>query len=116
MGKQPSRDTDFIKLDNIQKLYWLADRGEKYSLNEISKKRYLRYLIELAIVDILVCNVDRHFRNFGFCYNIKNKKYEVPPIFDCGMGLFESDLTFRQMDKFEDCLRYCYIEPYTGRF
>jgi hypothetical protein len=59
-----------------------------------------------------VLNQDRHFRNFGVFFNEKTNKYEIAKIFDCGMGLFENDTIFDDIQSLEQCLRYSYIAPY----
>jgi len=61
---------------------------------------------------ILVGNVDRHTRNFGLFYNNLENKYEVPLIFDNGMGLFEHDDYRDRYDSFDAAMGRVYINPY----
>lgn len=106
-------NSEFNSLDNISKMIWISKKASLYTNNEITFNQYLEYMKKIAIIDILVCNVDRHPRNFGCVFNIITHKYEIAPIFDCGMGLFEHDIWLKNYNSFEECLNYCYIEPYS---
>lgn len=100
-------------LSAVDKMKWMSKKVKEITQNQVSYDAFLKYLIQLSIVDILVCNVDRHPRNFGCCFNMKKGRFEVAPMFDFGMGLFENDVWFRNFKTFEECLNYCYIEPYS---
>lgn len=71
-----------------------------------------KYLVDLAVSDILVCNTDRHTHNFGVFWNSINNRYEIPLTFDYGMGLFESDYGCKSCQSFDDAMYYAYIAPY----
>lgn len=77
---------------------------------EITKEEYNKYLIECAIIDCLVGNVDRHLKNFGLF--VKGDKYSVPLIFDNGMGMFENDPYKDSYKTLDDAYCYLYINPY----
>jgi len=64
------------------------------------------------VFDALVCNVDRHFGNFGLLVdNRSNKPCAFAPIFDNGMALFP----FAMEDDFRDLDAYAKTRtPYFG--
>lgn len=69
-----------------------------------------QYMLQLACLDILICNVDRHTKNFGI---LQKDGYACSPIFDNGMSLMES---IENLDYYKDlnsCSRELYIEPYS---
>lgn len=50
---------------------------------------YLRFLGDMLIFDALICNVDRHFGNFGFLIDNQTNQIVSPaPLFDHGNSLF----------------------------
>ena len=105
-----TREEDFIHLDSLSKLYWCAER-----LSDISKlpeEDTLKYVLDLAVLDCLTGNVDRHTRNFGLFYHAVESKYRIPLIFDNGMGLFEHDPYRDQYQSFEEAMRSVYVAPY----
>lgn len=107
-----NQNLEFNNLSNIDKMYWIAKKINLLTNGQITEKQYLNYLIKLAIVDIFVCNVDRHPRNFGIGFNSNINKCVIPPIFDCGMGLFENDPWFHSITDWKVCVDRCYIDPY----
>ena len=105
-----TRDEAFISLDALDKLKWCASK-----LSEIGSIPYddtLKYMLDLAVVDCLVGNVDRHTKNFGLFYNINASRYEIPLIFDNGMGLFEHDPYRDTYKTFDEAMRNVYVSPY----
>lgn len=105
-----SREKEFIKLDSIEKLKWCAKKLSE--AGNISYKKTLRYMIDLALVDCLVGNVDRHTKNYGLFYNVLEGDYEIPLIFDNGMGLFEHDGYKKQYEDFNQAMMTVYVSPY----
>lgn len=107
-----NRSTDieyeFNKLSSFEKMRWMIEGLVK--MCEISRYDAFSYFIDLAVVDLLVCNVDRHFHNFGVI--LRKNEFKLPPIFDCGMGMFtySSDFVGKSL---AECLRQTYIEPYS---
>ncbi len=105
-----SNDDEFIKLDSISKLKWCAARLS--DLGGLSYETAEKYMIDLAVLDCLIGNVDRHTRNFGLFYNINKGHFEVPLVFDCGMGLFEHDHYRDRYSSFEAAMNNVYVSPY----
>ena len=68
---------------------------DEYTKLEIDKEDVIDYISTTIILDFLLCNEDRHFNNFGLLFDSKNNKYTLPPIFDCGLGLFEHDIKYQ---------------------
>lgn len=111
LGLETKRNTNFIKMSNIDKIKWMATIISNHT--SISYNQYLDYLIRTALIDIIVGNADRHTRNIGLLYNINKQCEEVSPIFDCGMGLFEHDLWIKHNASFDEACGQLYIEPYS---
>lgn len=105
-----SRDKEFIKLDAIQKLKWCAQKLS--DAGDIPYEETQRYMLNLALVDCLVGNVDRHTKNFGLFYNSIEGKYEIPLLFDNGMGLFEHDGYKNTYETFDEAMMTVYVSPY----
>lgn len=105
-----TNDSAFIRKNAVEKLYWCAKQ-----LSLLCGLEYmdcLNYMLDTAVIDCLVGNVDRHTRNFGIFYNNLCGKYEIPLIFDSGMGLFENDSYRDHYKTFEDAMHNCYVSPY----
>lgn len=105
-----TKDDFFYKMDAIEKLKWCASM-----LSEIGNLAYEeaeRYMLNLAVLDCLVANVDRHTRNFGLFFNIYTGQYEIPLIFDNGMGLFEHEYYRDNYRNYEDAMNNVYVSPY----
>lgn len=103
-------DQEFIRADAIFKLEWCA---KKLSIaGDISYEATLKYMIDLALIDCLVGNVDRHMKNFGLFYDFVNDSYKLPLIFDNGMGLFEHEVLQDLNISFDMAMRTVYVSPY----
>ena len=105
-----TKEDFFFKMNAIEKLKWCATK-----LSEIGNLSYQateRYMLNLAVLDCLVGNVDRHTRNFGLFYNSSTGKYEIPLIFDNGMGLFEHDYYRDNYRNYEEAMNNVYVSPY----
>lgn len=115
-----SRMLDTMKIDRNDKLFIRSNFIEKMEIliknisrfSKINESIMAKYIFDMVIVDMLVLNQDRHFKNFGVFYNNTTCKFEVAMLFDFGMGLFENDNMFDDMDKLSDCMRYSYIAPF----
>ena len=105
-----SRDEEFIHLSSQDKLRWCA--RELSEAGNLSEELTLKYMLDLALIDCLVGNTDRHTRNFGLFYCAGQSSYMVPLIFDCGMGLFEHDYYRDEYADFDEAMRTVYVEPY----
>ena len=109
-SNKSSNSEEFIGLSSIEKLKWCAN-----ILSELGGIEYEfceKYMLDLAILDCLVGNIDRHTRNFGLFYNINEGSFEIPLIFDNGMGLFENDYYRDNYDSFSSAMNNVYILPY----
>lgn len=105
-----TNDGGFIRMDTAEKLRWCADKLS--ALCRIDFAQCLKYMVDTAVVDCLVGNVDRHTRNFGVFYDNINGVYGIPLIFDSGMGLFENDSYRDNYMTFDDAMHSCYVSPY----
>ena len=105
-----SREEEFISLDAMEKLHWCARMLA--AAGDLPVQDTTRYMLDLALIDCLVGNVDRHTRNFGLFYNNALCRYEIPLLFDNGMGLFEHDYYRDQNNSYEEAMRSVYVAPY----
>lgn len=104
-----TKEAYFIKMQTADKMKWCA-----LKLSEYGKLAYddcLKYILDLAIIDCLVGNVDRHTRNFGLFYH-RDAGFCIPFVFDSGMGLFEHDYYRDHYRTFEDAMMNVYVSPY----
>ena len=105
-----SREEEFIRMDAISKLKWCAKQLSE--IGEITFEKTERYMLDLAVLDCLTGNVDRHTRNFGLFYRNDTGRFEIPLVFDHGMGLFEHDYYRDQYESFDEAMRNVYVAPY----
>lgn len=104
------RDGDFIRMNPIEKLKWCAAKLSEAGGLPIEETE--KYMLDLAVVDCLVGNVDRHGRNFGLFYDSHLGVYKIPMLFDNGMGLFEHDYYRDEYKTFDEAMRTVYVSPY----
>lgn len=65
----------------------LVNRGDDdYKIVTTTFKEYIKYIDTMIVVDFLINNVDRHYRNFGLVKN--NDNYSFAPLFDHGFSLY----------------------------
>ena len=105
-----TKEEYYISLNTIDKLKWSAEKLSEYGA--INHDEALKYMIDLAVIDCLVGNVDRHTRNFGLFFNSATGQFQIPLIFDNGMGLFENDYFRDNYDSFQQAMNNVYISPY----
>lgn len=105
-----SKDSEFVHLNAIEKLKWCAHRLSQ--AGNLSYDECQKYMLDMAVLDCILGNVDRHTRNFGLFYNTIEGCYEIPLVFDNGMGLFEHDSYRKQYKSFEEAMRTVYVSPY----
>lgn len=105
-----SREDYFIKKNAIDKLKWCAEKMSE--IGQISYEQTLKYMIDLALIDIIVGNVDRHTRNFGLFFDTHTGQYEIPLLFDNGMGLFEHDSYKDRYKSYDEAMMSVYVAPY----
>ncbi len=103
-------DEEFISLDAMSKLKWCALRLSK--IGDIPYEDTFKYMLDMAVIDCLIGNIDRHTKNFGLFFNNNTGRYEIPPIFDNGMGLFENDYYRDSYKSFEEAMNHVYVAPY----
>lgn len=84
---------DFIEFGQYKSFNRLVPRAaelvgkEKYELVTDFYKSVKRYIDSILLFDAIICNNDRHLRNFGIL--IKNNKISVP-LFDNGSSMFSN--------------------------
>lgn len=105
-----SKDEEFVHLGTLDKLKWCASKLS--SIGNIPYSECEKYMMDLALIDCLIGNVDRHTHNFGLLYNAANSCYCISPIFDNGMGLFEHDPYRDSYTTYNEAMRSVYVAPY----
>ncbi len=111
MGES-SRDEEFIALGAIDKMKWCAQELCRAGVGAFSYGNALKYMLDLAVIDCLVGNVDRHTKNFGLFFCANTGRYMIAPAFDNGMGLFEHDPYRDRYHTFDEAMRNVYVAPY----
>lgn len=76
---------------------------------KITQLDLTQYLANMTIMDFLIGNEDRHFFNFGILHDGKN--YEIAPLFDFGLGLFEHDVFYKDLS-LEQCISKMSKKPF----
>lgn len=107
-GGYSTNEDAFYNLESIEKLKWCA--GLISELGEIEYDTAERYMLDMAVIDCLVGNSDRHTRNFGVFY--KDGHFKPAPVFDSGMGLFENNYDIDSFQDMDEAMRNTYIAPY----
>lgn len=107
---ESTQDSFFIRFNTLEKLEYCAKIIAKTC--NINYKHALKYMIDLAIIDVLVGNNDRHTKNFGVFWNINSNKFSLAKIFDSGMGLFENDYYRDNYRNMQERMRNVYVSPY----
>ena len=105
-----TQESYFVKLGAIEKLKWCATQLEQ--IGRLPYDMTFKYMLDLAVLDCMVGNVDRHTRNYGLFYNPLHEEYSIPLIFDNGMGLFEHDAYRDRYESFDDAMHNVYVSPY----
>ena len=81
-----SKDISFVPVSRL-----VTSGGIKAVLTyyESLGKKYFEKLIDMFVLDAVICNTDRHFGNFGFLVdNRTNNIVDTAPIFDNGLSLW----------------------------
>jgi len=68
------------------------------------------YLVVMIVADYLLLNEDRHLNNFGICRR-RDGRFEVAPLFDFGLGLFEHDTIF-EGKSLEQAMEFVECKPF----
>ncbi len=86
----------FDKLDKKKLVYEYAGIDRlKYVVSTIEYHTGcapVQFLADMTLVDFIIGNEDRHFRNFGITSDRK-----LYPLFDFGLGLFEHDYIYDEL-------------------
>lgn len=108
--KQIDVDEDKMRtLDAIDKLKYISSL---YNMAlKIPESVAEEYMVNTALIDILVCNTDRHTRNFG-AWCTTNNRISLYPIFDNGLGFGQWVDDPKYYNTYEDYMRTAYIAPY----
>ena len=81
---------------------------------------YVDALHEMLVFDALICNVDRHFGNFGFSIDSRSNQIMAPaPLFDHGNSLFNfagTDCWEREegLEEYAQTLLPCVYDDFIG--
>lgn len=88
--------TDTVKLSkNFNKSFRVfSDILNVYTSIGIDIELSKEYLSTMIILDFLLGNEDRHFNNIGVLFDINTSRYDISPLFDFGLGLFEHDTKY----------------------
>ena len=105
-----TKEEEFIKLNAVSKLKWCAEQLS--GMSGIPYEKTEKYMLDLAVLDCLVGNIDRHTRNFGLFFNTLTGQFEIPLVFDSGMGLFENDYYRDEYRTFDEAMNHVYTAPY----
>lgn len=104
----------FGKLQGFDKIWEYKDAVDriKYTADlmfHISGIDCTGYLADMTMVDFIVGNEDRHLYNFGILYD--GNSYNIAPLFDCGLGLFEHDIDYKNIE-LEDSISRMSKKPF----
>ena len=105
-----TKEEAFISLSAVEKMKWCA--GKLAEAGDLAYTDTLKYMLDLAVIDCLVGNTDRHDKNYGLFFNVNTQRFEIPLIFDNGMGLFENDPYRDRYQTFEEAMHNVYVAPY----
>lgn len=81
-------------------------------------EEFVGSLNDMLVFDAVICNVDRHFGNFGFLIDTKSNKIKAPaPLFDHGNSLFnfagKDDMeSYETLKNYADTLVPCVYDDF----
>lgn len=89
--------TEFINANHIMQTFSEAGNPDQYEnfvlcCEKLGIRRNLfeKDLVHMFLVDFIMANRDRHYRNFGFLRNSETLEWEgLAPVYDTGRSLFE---------------------------
>lgn len=104
----------FGKLKGANEIYEYSDVIDriKFTIDLLNSNTHLDltdYLGKMTLLDFIVGNEDRHLFNFGVLYD--GSGYEVAPLFDFGLGLFEHDVYYKGLS-IEQCIQKMSKKPF----
>ncbi len=83
-------------------------------------KKFVSALDDMLVLDAVICNVDRHFGNFGFLVDNRTNKIAAPaPLFDHGNSLFnlagrDALVSDDALGEYADTLMPCVYDDFIG--
>ena len=112
-----SKDYSFMPIGRLVSKGGMKAVREYYeSLGE----EFINALDDMLVLDAIICNVDRHFGNFGFLVDNRTNKIAAPaPLFDHGNSLFNlagrDDLASgTALSDYADTLVPCVYDDFIG--
>jgi hypothetical protein len=112
-----SKDYSFMPIGRLVTKGGMKAVREYYeSLGE----EFINALDDMLVLDAIICNVDRHFGNFGFLVDNRTNKIAAPaPLFDHGNSLFNlagrDDLASgKALSDYADTLVPCVYDDFIG--
>jgi hypothetical protein len=101
----------------------LVSKGGMKAVRDYYKSlgdEFIAALDDMLVLDAIICNVDRHFGNFGFLVDNRTNKITAPaPLFDHGNSLFNlagrDDLVSdKALSDYADTLVPCVYDDFIG--
>ena len=101
----------------------LVSKGGMKAVRDYYKSlgdEFIAVLNDMLVLDAIICNVDRHFGNFGFLVDNRTNKITAPaPLFDHGNSLFNlagSDdlVSDKALSDYADTLVPCVYDDFIG--
>lgn len=101
----------------------LVTKGEMKAVREYYVslgEEFVSALDDLLVLDAVICNVDRHFGNFGFLVDNRTNKIAAPaPLFDHGNSLFnlagrDALVSDDALGEYADTLMPCVYDDFIG--
>lgn len=101
----------------------LVSKGGMKAVRDYYKSlgdEFIAALDDMLVLDSIICNVDRHFGNFGFLVDNRTNKIAAPaPLFDHGNSLFNlagrDDLVSdKALSDYSDTLVPCVYDDFIG--
>lgn len=112
-----SKDYSFMPVGRLVTKGGMKAVREYYgSLGE----EFVSALDDMLVLDAVICNVDRHFGNFGFLVDNRTNKIAAPaPLFDHGNSLFnlagrDALVSDDALGKYADTLMPCVYDDFIG--
>lgn len=112
-----SKDYSFIPVGRLVTKGGMKAVREYYvSLGE----EFVSALDDMLVLDAVICNVDRHFGNFGFLVDNRTNKIAAPaPLFDHGNSLFnlagrDALSSGKALDEYAETLVPCVYDDFIG--
>lgn len=112
-----SKDYSFMPVGRLVTKGGMKAVREYYvSLGE----EFVSALDDMLVLDAVICNVDRHFGNFGFLVDNRTNKIAAPaPLFDHGNSLFnlagrDALSSGKALDEYAETLVPCVYDDFIG--